>query len=340
MTARTGRYEIVERVPELARRASLAQRSVLVVGCGALGSAVAAHLVRSGVGTVRLVDRDVVEERNLPVQLLYTERDAALGVFKAEAAAAHLREANGDCTVEGVVADYAPGNALRLAAGSDLLVDGADNVETKLLLNDVAVATGTPLAYAGCAGTEGAVMAVVPGSTHCLRCLWPEPTAAAGRMTCETRGLLPAAAAAVAALQFAVALKLLLGVDVGSLGGLVRVDAWEPEMRRVPLPPFPTPEPCPACGTGDLAYLKGEHSTRARELCGDDTVLLCAPEETDLGRLRERHYRNETLRSRPDCVQLEVEGCRIVAFASGRTLVHGAGGVERARVLYGRHVVG
>jgi adenylyltransferase/sulfurtransferase len=340
VTAGSGRYEVVERVPELARRASLAERSVLVVGCGALGSAVAAHLVRSGVGLVRLVDRDVVEERNLPVQALYTELDATLGTFKAEAAAAHLREVNGDCTVESVVADYAPGNALRLAAGCDLLVDGSDNLETKLLLNDVAVSTGTPLVYAGCAGTEGSVMAVVPGTTHCLRCLWPHPTAAAARATCETRGLLPATATAVAALQFTEALKILLGADVGSLSGLVRLDAWEAELYRVPLPPFPAAEPCPACGDHDLAYLRGRRTTKARELCGDDTVLLSAPDETDLGRVRERHVGNATMRAREDCVHFEVEGCRIVAFASGRTLVHGAGGVERARVLYGRHVVG
>lgn len=340
MTAGAGRYEIVERVPELAGRASLSERAVLVVGCGALGSAVAGHLVRSGVGLVRLVDRDVVEERNLPVQALYTELDAALGVFKADAAATHLRELSSGCTVESVVADYAPGNALRLAAGCDLIVDGSDNLETKLLLNDVAVSTATPLVYAGCAGTEGSVMAVVPGTTHCLRCLWPEPTAAASRMTCETRGLLPAAATAVAALQFTEGLKLLLGADVDSLAGLVRLDAWEPELYRVPLPAFPASDPCPACGDRDFAYLRGERSTRARELCGDDTVLLCAPAETDLERVRERHDGNETLRARPDCVHFEVEGARIVAFASGRTLVHGAGGVERARVLYGRHVVG
>lgn len=340
MTAPAGRYEVVERVPELVRRDALANRTVLVVGCGAIGSAVAEHLVRSGVGSVRVVDRDVVEERNLPVQVLYSEQDVALGALKAEAAASRLQGVNADCVVEGVVADFAPSNALRLSAGADLLVDGADNLETKFLLNDVAVATGTPLAYAGCAGTEGAVMAVVPGATPCLRCLWPDPTPAAARMTCETRGLLPAAAAMVAALQFTEALKILLGEDRSSLGGLVRIDAWEPGLRRIPLPPFPGPEPCRACGIRDFAYLRGDHSTRARELCGDDTVLLYSPAPTDLDGLRHRHSGNGTLRSRPDCVQLEVDGCRIVAFASGRTLIHGAGGVDRARVLYGRHVVG
>ncbi len=338
MTA--GRYAVVERVPALIDRARLAELSVLVVGCGALGSAVAGQLVRSGVGAVRLVDRDVVEPRNLPVQPLYCERDAELGRFKAEAAAARLRALNGECVVEGMVADYAPDNALRLAADVDLLIDGVDNLETKLLLNDVAVATGTPLVHAGCAGTEGAVLAIVPGVTHCLRCLWPEPTAAAGRLTCQTRGLLPGTAAVVASLQATEGLKLLLGAAPSALAGLVRVDAWDATLRRVPLPPFPGRRSCPACGEQDLAYLRGEHRTTARALCGDDTVLLSAPTATDLDHLRRRHGAGEVLRARPDCVQLEVEGCRIVAFASGRTLIHGAGGVERARALYGRHVAG
>jgi adenylyltransferase/sulfurtransferase len=334
------RYRVVERLPELAGRAALASRSVLVVGLGALGSAVADHLVRAGVGAVRLVDRDVVESRNLPVQVLYTERDAEQGVFKADAAAARLRSVDRGCAVTGVVADYVPGNALRLADGVDLLIDAVDTLETKYLLNDVAVATRTPLVHAGCAGTEGAVLAIVPGVTHCLRCLWPEPPAAAGRMTCQTRGLLPGAAAMVAAIQATEALKLLLGPEPDTLGGLVRVDAWDPGLRRVPLPPYPTPQPCPACGLGDLAHLRGERATTVRELCGDDTVLLCSPEEPDLDRVRRRHSGEGLVRAWPEGVQLDVEGCRLVVFASGRTLVHGAGGVERARILHARHVLG
>ncbi len=339
-----GRYSVVERVAALRTvdYSQLAARRVVVVGCGALGSAVAMHLVRGGVGNVRVIDRDVVEMRNLSHQVLYTEQDAALGRLKAEAAATHLRGLNTGCVVDGVVADYAPGNAVQLAAGADLLVDGADNLETKLLLNDVAVATATPLVYAGCAGTEGSVLAVLPGVTHCLRCLWPTPGAAAARMTCETRGLLPATAATVAALQSTEALKLLLGLGRDSLCGLLRIDVWDGALRRVPLPTFPAgPRPCPACGDRDFGYLRGEYSTTARELCGDDTVLLSGPAgATDLGRLQQRHRANTSLRARPECVQFEVDGCRIVAFSSGRTLIYGAGGLNRAKALYGRHVIG
>ncbi|MFL6164586.1 MAG: ThiF family adenylyltransferase [Jatrophihabitantaceae bacterium] len=339
-----GRYAIIERVSSLSTvdYSMLGSRRVVVVGCGALGSAVAMHLVRSGVGAVRVVDRDVVELRNLAVQVLYTEQDAAFGRPKAEAAQAHLRELNAGCEVDGVVADFAPGNARELVDGADLIIDGVDNLETKLLLNDVALAYQLPLVYAGCAGAEGSVLAIVPGVTHCLRCLWPAPGAAAARLSCQTRGLLPATAASIAGLQCTEAMKLLLGLGPAELSGLVRIDVWNAVLRRVPLPAFELAQRgCPACGAHDFSYLRGEHQTVARELCGDDTVLLCSPAgATDLTRLSERHRRNTSLRALPNCVQLEVDGCRILAFASGRTLIHGAGGLNQAKSVYAQHVLG
>lgn len=338
----TGRYAVVERVSALATAdyRTLAGRRAVVVGCGALGSAVATHLVRGGVGAVRVIDRDVVELRNLAVQSLYTEQD--VGLPKAEAAQLRLRALNSDCAVDGIVADFAPENARQLVADADLIVDGVDNLETKLLLNDVAVAQDLPLVYAGCAGTEGSVFAVLPGRTHCLRCLWPRPGAAAARLNCQTRGLLPATAASVAAVQATEATKLLLGLGPESLSGLVLLDVWQAGARRLPLPAVEVARRnCPACGARDFSYLRGEHRTDARELCGDDTVLLrSSTGATDLGRLTERHRANRTLRALPDCVQLEVDGVRILAFASGRTLIHGAGGLNQAKSLYARHVLG
>lgn len=342
--ASAGRYQVVERVAALrsADYSLLAARRVVVVGCGALGSAVASHLVRGGVGTVRVIDRDIVELRNLTHQVLYTEQDAASRRLKAEAAETHLRAMNAECRVEGAVADFAPGNALRLVADADLLVDGADNLETKLLLNDVAVATKTPLVYGGCAGAEGSVLAVLPDVTHCLRCLWPNPGEWVNSMTCETRGVLPSTAAAVAALQATEALKMLLGMDASSLSGLQRVDVWNAVLHRVPLPAFRRgARPCPACGERNFDYLSGAHSTMARQLCGDDTVLLTTPAAApNLVRLSRRHEANTSLRVRPEYVQVDIDGCRIVAFSSGRTLIHGAGGMNRAKAVYARYVSG
>jgi len=339
-----GRYSVIQRVAALgsADYARLVERRVVVVGCGALGSAVAGQLVRCGVGAVRVIDRDVVELRNLAHQSLYTEDDAAGGRPKAEAASARLRALNASCRIEGVVADLVPNNAKQLCAGADLIIDGADNLETKLLLNDLAVATDTALIYGGCAGTEGSMLAVRPGRTHCLRCLWPAPSDAAARLTCETRGVLPSAVITVAALQSTEALKLLLDLDTSTLSGLIRIDIWTGVMRRVPTPAFQSAgRSCPTCGRRDFSYLRGRHATEARELCGDDTVLLSSPTaDLDLDRLRRRHRDNPSLRALPDCVQLEVDGCRILAFASGRTLIHGAGDLNRAKAVYARHVLG
>lgn len=340
----TSRYEAVERVDVLRAvdYGQLTERKVAVVGCGALGGAVAMHLVRSGVGTVRVIDRDVVELRNLTHQILYNDEDAILRRLKAEAAATHLAGLNRDCTVEGVTADLAPDSALRLTLDADLIIDGADNLETKFLLNDVAVATNTPLVYAGCAGTEGSVMAIVPAATHCLRCLWPTPSAAAARLTCETRGVLPGTVAMIAALQFTEALKILLGFDTDSLGALIRADVWHNALHPVPLPTFSTDgRACPTCVDRDFTFLRGDHHTATRELCGGETVLLSPPTAAiDLARLARRHHTNASLRVQPECLQVEVDGCRFLVFSSGRTLIHGAGGVNRARALYARHIIG
>lgn len=338
-----GRYARVERVAQLRGAAlpPLTRARAVVVGCGALGSAVATHLVRLGVGHVRVIDRDVVEPRNLVDQVLYGEEDARQRRPKAEAAARALAGVNAASRVEGVVADYAAGNALRLSADADVIVDGADNLETKLLANDVAIAAGTPLVYGGCAGAEGAVLTVRPGHSHCLRCLWPEPAPLSAALSCERMGVLPGAVAATAALQFTEASKILLGLEDDLHPGLVRLDIWSGSLRRVPLPPYPGARPCPACGDRDLAYLDGREGTTASELCGDDTVLLSTPSgRVDLGRLARSRRGDPTLAVRGECLRFEVDGCRLLVFDSGRALIHGAGGADRARALYARYVAG
>ena len=121
----------------------------LVCGCGALGSTLANLLVRAGVGTVRIVDRDFVEASNLQRQVLFDEEDAAAGLPKAVAAAARLARINSTVRIEPVVADIDFRNLPQLAEGMQVIVDGTDNFETRLLLNDLALESGTPGVYGG-----------------------------------------------------------------------------------------------------------------------------------------------------------------------------------------------
>ena len=124
---------------------NLGSATAVIVGCGALGTVQAALLARAGLGTVRLIDRDYVEESNLQRQLLYTEADACQGLPKAEAARRHLLEANSGIRIETHVSDLNPENADELLSGAGVVLDGTDNFETRLLINDYSVREGIPV---------------------------------------------------------------------------------------------------------------------------------------------------------------------------------------------------
>jgi molybdopterin/thiamine biosynthesis adenylyltransferase len=319
---------------------ALRNRRAVVVGCGALGSLVATFLVRSGVGHVRVVDRDLVEQRNLLDQILFTEVDASEHRTKADAAGASLRKANRVCVVEEVVADFNYRNARELVAGADVVIDGADNLETKLLINDAALATATPFVYAGCAGSQGVVMAVRPGKSHCLRCLWPNPVRLRA-IGCEQAGVLPGTIAATAGLQFNEAIKLLLGLESDVLG-LVRIDVWDGTIRHVRLHPYVRGNSdCAACGLRDFAYLDGRQGLRTQALCGVDAILISplGNQHVDLDRLVTWRKEDPSLKRASGFIRFEADDCTFLVFASGRTLVHGAGTPERAKALHARHVL-
>src|SRR6202012_4901432 len=139
---------------------SLADSTAVIVGCGALGTVQAALLARAGVGTLRLIDRDYVEESNLQRQLLYTEEDARAGLPKAEAARRHLIDANSNSRVEAAIADLDSSSAAELLAGAQVILDGTDNFETRMLINDYAVREQVPWIYGAAVGGYGIAMPI------------------------------------------------------------------------------------------------------------------------------------------------------------------------------------
>ncbi len=157
-----------------AGQAKIQSSRVLICGCGALGSVIAERLARSGVGYLRIVDRDWVEHTNLQRQTLFTEADARSSQPKAVAAAVALAQINSEITIEPVVEDVTYLNIARLAEGVDLIMDGTDNFETRLLINDYAMVHRLPWVHGGCLGASGQVMSILPGETACFRCLVPE----------------------------------------------------------------------------------------------------------------------------------------------------------------------
>ncbi|HYL98821.1 MAG TPA: ThiF family adenylyltransferase, partial [Blastocatellia bacterium] len=159
-TGRYSRQELFEGIGQDGQ-AKLKAGRALIIGCGALGAIHAETLARAGVGSITLVDRDFVEESNLPRQIMFEEKDAAEHLPKAIAACRRISRINSDVKVQAVVADVTFENVEDLIIGSDVVLDGTDNFETRFLINDAAVKAGVPWIYGAVVGSYGLTMTVV-----------------------------------------------------------------------------------------------------------------------------------------------------------------------------------
>ncbi len=309
---------------------------VAVVGCGALGSAQANALVRGGVGFVRLIDRDFVEESNLQRQMLFDEADAREALPKAVAAERKLRQINSSVTVEGVVADLVPENAEELLADCQLFLDGTDNFETRQLLNDVAVKHGHPWIYGAVVGSYGVSMPIVPGATACLTC-WLESSREKGaEETCDSVGVISPAANWVAALQVAQAFQLIVDHWSVESARLVRGDLWQNEYQASPVP-RPRPD-CRTCGAREFVHLAGTGRPQIT-LCGRNSVQIHeSGRRLDLDLLRQRLAAHGEVRNNPYLLRLRVQDYELTLFADGRAIVRGTTDPALARSLYARFV--
>jgi adenylyltransferase/sulfurtransferase len=324
-----------------AGQARLAAARAVVVGVGATGSILASILVRAGVGRIRVIDRDLVEWTNLQRQPLYDESHARAAAPKAEAAAERLRAANAAVEVEGVVADLTARNAERLLEGADCILDGTDNFQTRLLVNDVAVARGTPWVYAGVIASTGHTMTIVPGKTACFRCYLGDAPPAGSVETCETAGVIAPAVHVVAGLAAAEGLKVLAGKADEAAKGLLVLDVWAREFRSIGVPRDPG---CPCCGARRFDFLEARDPTLAAALCGREAVQVRPPAESeslDLAGLAARLRATgdgEVMSAGPSAVRFRAGGLDATFFADGRAIVKGTGDVGRARSFYARYV--
>ncbi len=339
-----GRYDRQTRLPGIgpAGQARLADATVLLVGCGALGTVIADQLARAGVGTLRIVDRDLVEWSNLQRQVLFCEEDAREGRPKAEAAADRLGRVNSAIRIEAEVVDFNHRNAERLAAGVDLLLDGTDNFETRYLLNDVAVRHGIPMIYGGAVGTRGMAMPILPDDGPCLRCLFDAPPPAGSTPTCDTAGILGPVASIVASVQAGEAIKLLVGATDRVSRSLLEFDLWEGERRRIGLADARRPD-CPCCARGEFEYLSGALTQAAVSLCGRDAVQVLPPADApfDLEAVASKLASVGAFSGSGALVRGRLTGepgISLTVFADGRTIVHGTDDPERARSLCARYI--
>jgi adenylyltransferase/sulfurtransferase len=316
----------------------LAQKRAVVVGCGALGSHIAAHLARAGVGHLVLADRDFVEWHNLPRQALYDEADARAGVPKAVAAARRLRQINAQVEIEEHVVDVNADTVEGLIGGSDVVLDGADNFEVRYLLNEACVKEGLSWIYGGVLGTYGLSAAIVPGETPCLRCLLGPMPPPGAMPTCETAGVLGPAVAVIAALEATEALKILLERPEDLLRSLVMIDVWNGDFERAQTQKGDGV--CPVCDEGRYELLEAERGSMTTVLCGRQAVQVSPRprRDLDLAALASRLADAGQVAVNDYLLRLAVEGKEITVFADGRAIVKGVDDPAQARTLYARFV--
>ncbi len=250
---------------------------VLICGCGALGSVLSNTLARSGVGHLRIVDRDFLETNNLQRQVLFDEADVASDLPKAVAAAGKLRKINSQIEIEPIVADVDHTNVLELCRDVDLILDGTDNFETRFLINDVAVRESIPWVFGGCLGAEGQTMVILPGETPCLRCLFAEPPPPGATPTCDTAGILAPIVNVIASIQAAEAIKILSGDLAAVRRTLLVIELWNHCIREVGLDSLGSRHDCPACDRREFPWLEGERGSHTAVLCGRNAVQLSPP---------------------------------------------------------------
>lgn len=320
----------------------LARARVLVCGCGALGSVAAELLVRAGVGTVRIVDRDFLERDNLHRQVLFDEADVAEQLPKAVAAARRLGRINSTVAVEPAVADVTSANIRALADDMDLIVDGTDNFETRYLVNDYAVAAGKPWVFGGCVGAEGQALAILPGETPCLACLMPEPPPAETQPTCETAGVIGPIVNVIASLETVEALKIASGHPEAVNRRLAIVDLWRNEIRSIGVSRLVEGAGCRCCGARDFPWLDGRRGVAAAVLCGRNAVQLSAGggAPPSLPALAAKLQQVGRVTANAYLLRCEVDKYRLTLFADGRAIVGGTSDLGEARAVHARYVGG
>ncbi|HKA89771.1 MAG TPA: molybdopterin-synthase adenylyltransferase MoeB [Haliangiales bacterium] len=241
------RYSRHTMLPEVgeAGQIKLLKSRALLLGAGGLGAPASLYLAAAGVGTLGIIDDDVVDVSNLQRQIIHAED--RIGMPKVESAKQTLGGLNPDVKVIPHKLRLTSENVLSILKDYDVVVDGADNFPTRYLLNDASLKLGKPVVHASIYRFEGQITSFVPGQGPCYRCLYPAPPPPDMAPSCQEAGVLGVLPGIVGSVQANEALKILLGVGQQLVGRLLIFDALKTKFRELKLRRDPN---CPTCGEG------------------------------------------------------------------------------------------
>lgn len=235
----------------------LSRAKVLIIGAGGLGSPAALYLAAAGVGTLGLMDGDVVDLSNLQRQVLHTS--ATLGMPKVESGRQMLAALNPEITIKTYQENATADNLMQILPDYDVILDGSDNFTTRFLVNDACFFAKKTLISGSIFRFEGQLTTIKPHEGYpCYRCLYPEPPPAGLVPSCQEAGVLGVLAGTIGVLQAAEAVKEILGIGETLADRLLIYDALEMKFRKVSRPKDPA---CPLCGaTSTIKDLSGNYT--------------------------------------------------------------------------------
>lgn len=338
ITDRYSRQILFSPIGEEGQR-KLAEKHVLIIGLGTLGTQSSENLARAGVGKLTIVDRDYIEWSNLQRQQLYTEDDAKMRTPKAVAAARRLREINSEIDIVSHIVDVTPEEMEKLVVDVDLIIDATDNFDIRMIMNDMAIKHRIPWIYGSCVGSYGMSFTIIPHETPCLHCLLE--TVPVGGPTCDTAGIINPAASQVVVHQTAEALKILTNNKDALRGKLISFDVWTNQTVQMNVSKMKK-EDCPSCGeNATYPFLTFDEQTKTAVLCGRQSVQIRPPkkQERNLEQLaKQLEKTGGKIERNPFLLSFTIGEERMVIFQDGRALIHGTNDVDKAKTLYHRYL--
>ncbi|MDO9045670.1 MAG: ThiF family adenylyltransferase [Methanobacteriaceae archaeon] len=359
MLKRYSRQVILSNIGEEGQK-KLLNSKVVIVGCGALGTVAANNLARAGVGHITIIDRDFVELSNLQRQMLFEEED--VGEPKALAAAKRLNAINSEIEIEPIVADLNHTNVQEILKDASVVLDATDNIQTRMLVNDVCVQYEIPWIYTGAIGTSGMIMNLLPDGP-CLRCLYPNIPQAGSLPTCDTLGVLNTATAIMGSMESTEALKIILGayatlenskedkgqktdegVDASAEnqesyndGKLVVYDAWDNSIDHIIVKKV---EDCTCCGEKNFEFLEAEDKEIITSLCGRNAVQItpARAKQISLLDLASNLEKLGDVKASDFLLLFKTEEFEISVFRDARAIIKGTNDGNVAKSLYARYI--
>ena len=310
----------------------IADKHVLIIGCGALGSANAESLVRAGVGKVTIVDRDYVDLSNLQRQQLFTEQDVKEQLPKAIAAKHRLTEVNSQVNIDAHVMDATPESLIPILTGVDLIIDATDNFDIRFIINDLSHKYNIPWIYGSCVSSTGMSFTIIPHKSPCLHCLLDAiPVSGA---TCDSVGIIAPTVQMVVAHQITETLKILVENYDALRTKLVTFDLWNNNYQTINVQRAKRKD-CKTCGSNaSYPYLDYQAQTKTEVLCGRDTVQIRSNQNYPLEELASKFAKLGEVNQNSFLLSLNYKSYRLVFFRDGRTFVHGTNSIETAKTIF------